>query len=295
MVLQRCMADEERAYLSTPGAKKTDPAYRAALAHGWKRGMSELELMAANARSFTASATQVPADVASGDAAAGVSIDLYARVTAETAGPRRARYVTPVNATAITPDPVAILAGVSGERLVLARHFVEFLLGREGQLLWALKAGVPGGPRDRALRRLPVRRDVYAEDRADWSDPEEDPFAAASAAGGFNQRAEWMGQFADVRGLWRAAWIDAREELRTAYAAVLAVNDVSRRVVLLAKLADLPVEMGDLDALRAERKRVQAAGEDVEQWRIRQQIAWAERFRRHYEAVAAEAERESRP
>jgi hypothetical protein len=65
--------------------------------------------------------------------------------------------------------------------------------------------------------------------------------------------------------------------------------------VLLARLADLPVELGDLDALRAERKRVQAAGGDVEQWRIRQQFAWAERFRRHYEAVAAEAERESRP
>jgi hypothetical protein len=104
-----------------------------------------------------------------------------------------------------------------------------------------------------------------------------------------------MGQFADVRGLWRAAWIDAREELRSAYAAVLAVKEEGRRSALLARLADLPVEMGDLDALRAERKRVQAAGGDVEQWRVRQQIAWAERFRRHYEAVAAEAERESRP
>ncbi len=34
----------------------------------------------------------------------------------------------------------------SGEPLELARHFVEFLLSREGQLLWAKKAGAPGGP-----------------------------------------------------------------------------------------------------------------------------------------------------
>jgi hypothetical protein len=290
MVLQRAMADEEQRYLTShPSTQpsKSDPAYRAALAAGWKHGMSELVLIAANARSFTASATQVPADVASGDAAAGVSIDLYARVTAETVGPRRARYVTPANATALTPDPVAILAGVSGDRLAISRHFVEFLLSRDGQLLWALKVGTPGGPRDRALRRLPVRRDLYTLDRADWSDPDDNPF---TAAGGFNQRSEWMSQFADLRPLWRAAWIDTRDALQSAHDAVLKVPDESRRTTLLNQLADLPLEMSDLDALRAERKRIQSTGGDVEQWKALQQIAWADRFRRHYDAVRAEAQ-----
>lgn len=293
VVIQRAMADEEQHYLAArPGIAgqgyKSDPAYRAALAAGWKRGMGELLLMAANARAFTASSTQVPADVASGDAAAGVAIDLYARVTAEVVGPRRARFVAPANATALTPDPVAILAGVSGERLTLSRHFVEFLLSREGQLLWALKVGVAGGPRDRALRRLPVRRDVYA-DRAGWSDPDDDPFGATAGAGGFNQRGEWMGQFTELRPIWRAAWIDARDELQAAYADVLAVGDEARRGALIARLADLPVEMGDVDAIRAERKRILAAGGDVDQWKARQQIVWADRFRAHYDAVRAEA------
>jgi ABC-type Fe3+ transport system substrate-binding protein len=283
MIVQRAMADEEE---KVKGLAKDDPAYRAALARGWKRGMGQLLLMAANARYFTAAATQVPADVGTGEAAAGVSIDLYARVSAEVMGERRVRYVMPVGATAVTPDPVGILAGVRGERLELARRFVEFLLSREGQRLWALKVGEPGGPRERALRRSPVRRDVYA-DRRGWSD-DVDPFGQA---GGFNQRAEWMGQFGDMRSLWRAAWIDSRSELKEAYAAVLAVRDEGRRRELLARLADLPVEMSDLDRMRAGRRKVQADGGDVEEWKAREMIGWAERFRGHYRRVRGEARR----
>ena len=65
--------------------------------------------------------------------------------------------------------PVAILAGVKGADLERAMHFVEFLLSREGQLLWAKRPGTPGGPTERALRRPPVRPDVYA-DQSDWAD-----------------------------------------------------------------------------------------------------------------------------
>ena len=157
MILQRSMADAEKEFFSLPAnvsRPKAElmklPEYRSALAAGWKKGMGQLLLIAANARYFSDSSTQIPNDVASGDAAAGMAIDFYGRVTSETVGPRRCLFVTPPAATAITPDPVAILYGTRGRQLELANHFIEFLLSRQGQRLWILKAGQPGGPRQRA-------------------------------------------------------------------------------------------------------------------------------------------------
>src|SRR6476646_1560984 len=149
--------------------------------------MSELLKIAANARYFTDSSSIVPNDVSRGEAAAGMAIDFYARITEETVGASRARFFAPIGATAITPDPVGILHGTKGRRLELATHFVEFLLSIEGQRLWELKAGLPGGPVERALRRPPIRQDVYA-DRTGWAD-DFNPFQIAK---GFNQRADWM-------------------------------------------------------------------------------------------------------
>src|SRR5205085_10575362 len=120
----------------------------------------------------------------------------------ESVGPDRIVYVAPLGATAITPDPVAILKGTSGPKLELSLHFIEFLLSREGQRLWILKPHVPGGPVERSLRRMPVRRDVY-EDQRDWAD-HINPFDEAR---GFNQRGAWMALFSDSRPIWVAAWI----------------------------------------------------------------------------------------
>lgn len=293
MVIQRRMADAELDVLvrvprlkeMSKAERDKDATYQAALAAGWRRGMGELLLIAANARYFTDMAPQVPHDVGNGEAAAGVAIDFYGRVYEEIVGSRRCRYIAPAAATAITPDPVAILAGVKGEPLELATHFVEFLLSKEGQLLWAKKPGTPGGPAERALRRPPVRPDLYT-DQSDWAD-HTNPFAEA---GGFNQRAEWMSLLTELRMVWAAAWIDGRESLRQAYARVLQVRDKSRRAALLDELARVPIEMANVAALRDERKRRE--GSDVislETWKARQRIDIAERFRQHYESVAARA------
>jgi ABC-type Fe3+ transport system substrate-binding protein len=282
MVLQRAMADAEA---QVAGIPKTDPRYAQAIADGWHRGMGQLLLIAANARYFTDSGSQVPNDVGNGEAAAGVAIDFYGRVYEETVGERRCRFVAPVAATAITPDPIAVLHGVSGERLVLARRFVEFLLTPEAQQLWILKPGVLGGPVQRSLRRTPVRRDVYS-DRTNWAD-DVNPF---EESGEFNQRGEWMALFTDTRPLWGAAWIDSREALKDAYATILHVSDDARRHELIAELADLPVTMKDVTELRDERKiRESTAAGNAEEWKARQRIEWAKRFRAHYAAVSEKA------
>jgi len=216
--------------------------------------------------------------VANGEAAAGMAIDFYGRVYQESVGPNRCRFISPVAATAITPDPVGILHGVKGQQYEVALHFVEFLLSPQGQRLWIVKPGYADGPRFRALRRPPIRRDVYAN-RAGWAD-DVNPF---EEAGGFNQRGEWMSTFADTRMIWAAAWIDSRDALQKTYRRILQIKDIRRRDALLAELADLPITLADVQELpkRIERE----AGGNVEEWRARVRLEWANRFRKHYKAM----------
>jgi hypothetical protein len=53
-------------------------------------------------------------------------------------------------------------------------------------------------------------------------------------------------------------------------------------------MADLPITMDDVAQLREQRKQREAAG-DVDEWRARQRIAFANACRAHYRAVAAKA------
>jgi iron(III) transport system substrate-binding protein len=300
MVIQRRMADAEEAYRQTtrgPGGQplprekldRKDPAYQAALDDGWHRGMGDLQLIAANSRYFTDSSTQVPNDVGNGQAAAGVVIDFYGRSFEEFVGPRRCKFVSPVAATAITPDPVAILYGVSGDRLTVATHFVEFLLSVPGQELWIKRPGTPNGPQSRALRRPPIRAGLYAPgaDRSDWTD-DVNPFAES---GGFNQRNEWLAYVTDTRGLWAAAWLDAGDEMKEAYAKIIAVKDARRRAGLLARFADVPAHLKDLRDQAAERDAVRKSGGDLDAWNARTRMKWSARFRDHYRELAGAAAR----
>jgi hypothetical protein len=223
--------------------------------------------------------------VSQGEAAAGMAIDFYARVLEEQVGNDRLVYVTPEAATAVTPDPIAVLYGVRGEREVLANRFIEYLLSPEAQRLWNLDAG-KNPYLARSLRRLPIRRDVYA-DRRDFAD-DTNPFEQTH---GFNLRGEWMKLFRDTRKVWAAMFMDAGAELVSAYRAVLAVPDAATRAALLDRLADVPVQMGEIaaekaavDALSAAREQ---AGEDPRLLATRQRNAWAQRFRRHYASVEA--------
>ncbi|MEM7809687.1 MAG: substrate-binding domain-containing protein, partial [Planctomycetota bacterium] len=274
MIVQRAMADAEEAFFAA-GNTEESPGYDQAIDEGWMKGMGDLLLIAANSRYFTDSANGVPTDVSHANAAAGTAIDFYARVEEETVGRDRITYVAPPAATAITPDPVAVCYGTNGDDLLHATRFVEFLLTVEGQLLWQKEPGTEAGPSNRALRRTPIRRDVFA-DRTDWSD-DVNPF---EEAGGFNQRGAWMRGFSETRALWRAAWIDAGTQLDEAYRAILAVEDVNRRDALFAQLRQMPVTRADVMAVRSQKDEL-ADGEEA--WFMAQQSSrMAERFREHY-------------
>lgn len=290
MDFQRAMADEEVLYLkdhpeltklSTKDRMK-DAGYMTAIKRGWKRGMGELLLVAANARYITDSGSQPPNDVANGDAAAAMAIDFYGRANEYAMGEKRFKLIFPRGAAAMNPDPVGILQGVKNERLEVANHFVEYLLTLEGQKQWQLSPKAGGPPRP--LFRCPIRPEVYA-DRTGWTNPSVNPYEDDS---GFFMRSEWMSLFTDIRWLWAVSWIDAGEDLKTANKAILRNSDPARRAELRAKLADFPFGYDDLVNLKKELAELPKG--KMDEVRARRRIDWAEKFRNHYQAVEAEAE-----
>jgi hypothetical protein len=137
---------------------------------------------------------------------------------------------------------------------------------------------------ERALRRPPVRQDLYA-DRAGWTD-DVNPFAESR---GFNQRSDFMALFADTRPVWAAAWIDSRDQLESAYAKVLRVPDQARRDALITELADLPISLDDVARQRDERKRIEDAAGRAEEWKARNRIEMVKAFRAHFDRVGRAA------
>jgi ABC-type Fe3+ transport system substrate-binding protein len=227
---------------------------------GWGDGFALIKRIAGNARYVTDSATRVPYDVARGDAAAGMCIDFYGRAEAEwtrqESGRERVRFITPVGGSSFSADPVSCFRGAPHRDLALA--FMRFLLQREAQQLWDYRVGEAGGPRTYALRRLPVRRDLYsAEDRRHMSDPDEDPFARAGA---FHAEPGWTGAYFDlIRATIKAVVIDPRPELVAAWGAILRGGGPQALPQAMAEFCWLPYARSGADAAKQELGRERAA------------------------------------
>ena len=195
------------------------------LARGWAAAMQTIVRMGANARYFTDAATKIPIDVAQGDAALGMAIDFYGRFESENArahsGRERMRYVSPPGGTSYGVDPIGLLRGAPHPEL--ARAFIEYTLSLEGQRLWNFRVGTPGGPRQYALRRLPVRRELYApEFEAFRSDPDVSPYEEAK---GFTYHPEWtLSLFNPIRFIVRVMCVDPHGEARAAWSVIIQAN-----------------------------------------------------------------------
>ncbi|MCW1925198.1 extracellular solute-binding protein [Luteolibacter arcticus] len=211
MMIQEQMQQVIREKGDTPEARE----------EGWKRGLNLLQAMAANARYFTDSASKVPHDVAQGDAAAGTCIDFYGRSyeekLARAGHASRLVWIAPLGGTSISVDPIAIFRGAPNE--AIAQEFVSFVLSMEGQLLWNVKAGLAGGPRETSPRRLPLRRDVYStENLARFADPDALPY---ERSGGFQYQRELTGPaFRALAQIFRSMAIDPHQEMRGAWLAM---------------------------------------------------------------------------
>ncbi len=190
---------------------------------GWSDAMRLIQLQGANARYFTDTSQKPPIDVADGDCAAGMCIDFYGREQQEAVrrrnpGPDRVVYVSPPGGSAYSVDPIALLRGAPHPRVAAA--FIEFTLSLDGQKLWNFQTGTPGGPRQFALRRLPVRRDFYS--RSDWlgyrSDPDVNPYVQKDL---LVHHDEWTGTlFSELILIVRVMTEDTHPELVRAWRAI---------------------------------------------------------------------------
>ena len=190
-----------------------------AIRTGWRNGLNLIQRICANARYFTDSATKIPFDVAQGNSAAGMCIDFYGRTYNERlrkrrTGRSRVEYLTPVGGSSTGVDPFALFRGAPNRELAL--EFMEFVLSVEGQKIWGYRVGTEGGPERSALRRMPIRRDLYtAEHRSNSADPEVLPYDTADQ---FEYRPEWTGHaFSALRFIIRVMCIECHDEMRAAW------------------------------------------------------------------------------
>ncbi|HPN84098.1 MAG TPA: extracellular solute-binding protein [Victivallales bacterium] len=214
MIIQQSMSEAIR----KAGGKSPE-----ALEEGWRNGLNIIRRIGANSRYITDSASKVPRDVADGDTSAGICIDFYGRTEAEWSqkqnnGISRLKYVMPTGGSSISADPILLFRGAPNRKTAVA--FIEFVLSKKGQRLWNARPGTPGGPKKYALRRLPIRKDIYVEEeRKIMSDPEEEPFSPEEE---FNYDASLTAKyFALIRIIIKTMVIDPLPELQKAWEKII--------------------------------------------------------------------------
>ncbi len=196
------------------------------LRRGWDEAMKSILRMGANTRYFADAATKIPIDIGHGDAALGMSIDFYGRFQAENTrdpvtGKDRMFYFNVPGGTSIGVDSIGMLRGAPHRKLAL--DFMEYVISVEGQKLWNFKLGTPGGPTKYALRRLPIRHELYAPEFASFrSDPTVYPYTDAQ---NFIYHPAWTGPlFNPIRFIVRVMCVDSHDEARDAMAALIAAK-----------------------------------------------------------------------
>jgi len=261
----------------TTAAPGTNPEAQA-VREGWMTGLRLIQLMGANARYFTDTSQKPPIDVAAGNCAVGLCIDFYGRQQQEAVrrrdGSERIGYVSPAGGSVASVDPIGLLRGARNRAAAVA--FIEYSLSMEGQKLWNFKVGTPGGPRRFVLRRLPVRRDFYAQ--TGWkplrSDPEERPFEEEDP---LIYREAWTGKlFREMAFVIRIMCQDTHSELKEAWRAILAAPEPARTRAL-AMLQDLAVV--DYERMSGVRARL-GARDKVDEVRLAKELGDA--FRANY-------------
>ncbi|MDX2109032.1 MAG: extracellular solute-binding protein [Verrucomicrobiota bacterium] len=243
MIVQVCILRE---------LKKTPQDEKGAIRRGWITAMQLTQQISGNARYFTDSSQKPNIDIAMGDCAAGMSIDFYGRFQGEVlekrSGEARFNYITPLGASTVSVDPMALMRGAPNSET--AKLFMEYVMSPSGQALWNLKVGAQAtvtlpngqkesvkGPVQFTLRRPPTSPLYYTAEFADLrTDPTVNPYLDA---GDFRYHAEWTSHLFTERALIiRVAFIDLHPELKQAWKALI---DNGFPPEAMAKFSDMSV------------------------------------------------------
>lgn len=210
-------------------------------AYGWDKGWQVMTAFGGNARNFVNNSGDIPREVSAGRIAAGTAIDFYAWSQVEQAGAEQVGFVLPEGLTVINPDSIAILKGAP--HLDAARAFEEFVLSEDGQKLWYLKAGSPGGPRKASLLRMPVRTDMYDKYGA-GSPVLMNPFKWTAALR-YDSKLGTL-RYQGLNDLFGAIIVDSHDDLVAAWKKAVDSNQVA---AMLPDLSKPPVTEEGLNAL----------------------------------------------
>ncbi|HEX4139876.1 MAG TPA: extracellular solute-binding protein [Candidatus Methylacidiphilales bacterium] len=218
-------------------------------AYGWDKGWAVLTEMSGNIRNFLSSSAASVVEVGTGDAAYGVAIDQYGQAQVGYYGKENVTFTLPEGQTVITPDCIAILK--NAPHLELAQQFVDFVLSRDGQLLWMQPRGAPGGAVKYRINRMSVMPALYDELRD--SPITTNPFKLSSS---FKYSNELDAKRHAILAPLIAAWlIDTHDWLAKAW---LAVNSPAaqklgeaRQQALIAQLTAPPCSQDELLRLAA--------------------------------------------
>lgn len=258
---------------------------------GWRNGLNLIKRIGGNAWTVTDSASKVPRDVGKGNAAAGMCIDFYGRAESEwsawrNGGKPRLLYVTPESGSSMSCDPIMMFRGAPNPEA--AKAFIEFVLSKDGQRLWNYRPGEPGGPEKYALRRLPVRKDLYKpEDLKRMSDPDALPFERGAS---FDYHGRWTGPyFSLLRVLIKCMALDPLDELRAAWRAIQRAGGPEQCPEAMKAFNRLPFGYDQCGKMAG---RLRGGPGDSKLAALETQRQWSEFFRQNYLEAAELAKRE---
>ncbi len=220
---------------------------------GWSKGLNLIKRIGANSRYITDSASKIPRDVAVGETTAGICIDFYGRTEAEWAqkqnnGAPRLKFVTPIGGSSVSADPIMLFRGAPNRDTAIA--FIEVVLSKKGQRLWNSRQGTPGGTRTYALRRLPIRKDMYTEkERQFMSDPDEHPFSPEKEF--IYDPSLTARYFSLIRTLVKIMVIDPLPELQAAWHAIAAAGGPGNNPEAMRELDKLPFKYENASSIAA--------------------------------------------
>ena len=242
-------------------------------AEDWPSGWAKLLGILANAKRFYEGASGAADAPVSGETAVAACIDFYGAIRVAKY-PEVLVYVSPKRGTAFNADPIAILKNPpSGE---LARRFVDFVLSRRGQALWALPPGAEDGPVRAALGRQPIRKDVYELYAGNLSPWVVNPYETGQAME--IDRKLWRESFPVLRALVWTAAVSNREGLQAAKKKLIETDFAPSR---LAEFNRLPGNVDSRDELAGVAERL---GDKVQADLILTE--WTTFFREKYQRVA---------